>query len=185
MSTIRCISILLGSCLILGSAHSRSPSAAEPDLCISAYGSVSFRLHLKVATRSPSGSFTGQFEIENIRIGNARYDRDIVLAGHVNHDVFSMDYPQVVPQFMDLNGTWQSFGQLQGSFIEPPDNLRVPLGAKATFVTSLPTDESLALGGTKFRILVEVSDPAVCIPSRPFVVVQKRGPIEGFQSEAL
>jgi len=83
---------------------------------------------------------------------------------------------------MDLNGTWVPFTQLPGTFMAPPNTLRLAPLAKAAFVTRLPSSESLLLGGYKFRLLLRLAKPSICIASDPFVVIQQRGPIEGFNS---
>jgi len=145
--------------------------------CDDPYDFVLFRFALTQAERNERGDFVGTFEIENIRFG-----KEIVLEGTTNRGVFEIDYPQLHLEFMDLIGGWRSFLYLPGTFFGPPVKLRLPPGGKASFTTQLPSKEQLELGGYKFRVLLSAG-PDVCIQSEPFLVIQKRGPIEGFTHE--
>lgn len=118
-----------------------------------------------------------QFEFENVR-----FEREIVLEGATHSGLLRLDYPQIHLEFMDLTGKWVPFIYVGDVFFAPPIKRRVAPGAITSFVTPLPTEESLDLGGRKFRALLSIA-PDICIQSEPFVVIQKRGPIEGFKSE--
>jgi hypothetical protein len=145
--------------------------------CDDPYDFVLFRFELTQAARNERRDFVGTFEIENVRFG-----KEIVLEGTAKRGVFEVDYPQIHLEFMDLTGEWRSLMYLPGTFLGPPDKLRLPAGGKASFTTQLPTKEQLELGGSKFRVLLSAGAD-ICIQSEPFSVIQKRGPIEGFKHE--
>jgi hypothetical protein len=145
--------------------------------CEDPYEFVYFRFELKETIKDERGEFLGRFEIENIR-----FEKEIVLEGTARNDVLRIDYPQIHLEFMDLTGSWVPFLYSVDVFKAPPNKRHLAPGATASFVTPLPTEESLALGGHKFRVLLSTA-PDICIQSEPFVVIQKRGPIEGYKSE--
>jgi hypothetical protein len=167
----RMVSILIAALAVSGNANATFGTCDDP------YDFVFFRFELTQAARDERGDFVGTFTVENIRFG-----KEIVLEGTSNRDVFEIDYPQLHLEFMDLAGGWRSFPYLPGTFFAPPDKLRLPSGGKASFTTQLPSNEQLEFGGYKFRALLSAG-PDVCIQSEPFVVIQKRGPIEGFKHQ--
>lgn len=164
--------------LVLYAVVASVANAGAPDPCESPYDSVDFRFQLNQATKNVRGDFVGTFEIENTRFG-----KEVLLRGDRKKGGLSVYYPDVAAQFMDLNGGWVSFLHLPGSFFSPGSAVHLKPGAKVSFATDLPSEEALALGGRKFRILLRLAEPHICIASEPFIVLQKRGPVEGFVSE--
>jgi hypothetical protein len=111
-----------------------------------------------------------------------KFDRTLVLPGRRMGTTLVMDYPDVSVQFLDLNSQWASFTELAGSFLTPPDRLEVKSGSRGTITTPLMPPEIASSSGSEFRIMIRLSDPDICVISRPFHAVPKRSPVTGFET---
>jgi hypothetical protein len=147
------------------------------DACENMVSDRRFDLVLKSVKLSSGEGFIGTFELSN-----AKYDHALVLPGRRIGNTLFMDYPDVSVQFRDLNSQWVSFTELAGSFLTPPDRLEVKPGSRVAITTTLMSPEIANSSGSEFRIMIRLSDPDICVISRPFHAVPMHSPVTGFET---
>jgi hypothetical protein len=150
-------------------------NAADP--CASPIDFVEVGLVLHTVTHSSPATFVGEFQVHNVRLG-----KPLELGGASEKSRFSMDYPQVLLQFQDLNGQWQHLLMPPGTFSGPKDRLTIAPGETKSIFVELPSPDQVSAGGRQFRILVSTWKADLCIESTPFSALQSRGPVTGFVS---
>lgn len=147
------------------------------DACENMVPDWRFNLVLKNAQLTSRAGFVGTFELSNVK-----YDRTLILPGTRMGGVLVMHYPDVSVQFLDLNSQWVSLGQLAGSFLAQPDRLEIKPGSRGTISTRLMSPEIANSSGSDFRIMIRLSDPDICVISKPFHALPLHSPATGFET---
>jgi hypothetical protein len=137
--------------------------AIARDACETTVPDSRFDLVLKSTKFTSAQGLTGTFVLTNSNLGHI-----LVLPGTRSRNTFLMDYPDVLMQFLNSGSVWESVPELAGSFISPPDRLRIQPGLRARITTPLSTPDGTRSSGSKFRIMIRLFDPDICVISRPF-----------------
>jgi len=138
------------------------------------------RVHLTLESTSvdQKRGFVGSFSLENVD-----FSPDIVIPGRQRQSTFLVGRPEVTVEFMDLAGMWTSLPMLPGDFLPRPDRLVVRKGRSAHFEAFLMPREIANRSGSDFRILVRLSQAALCIVSAPFHATPVRQEVQGFSTD--
>lgn len=153
-----------------------TPLARGNTVCDSPLDTVDAYLALQSTRQTAAGRFVGRFMIHN-RFGNA-----LSLRGTMEHGVLFVEYPEAEIQVKDVAGRWVTWPYPAGSFERPPDRLTIASGERGTIDVGLPNTAQISQAGLDLRIHVTTMDSSACIESLPFVALQDRGPVSGFES---
>jgi hypothetical protein len=163
-----CFVLLILFCGRLSAAAAQECSGSDPVLSRTS-------LTLKGAHLEQDAVFYGEFELVNF---DAK--ASLTISGYKKDDGFHVSRPEITVQFMDLRGQWQPVFELPAIFERRPDHLIVRPNSKVRFVTLLMKRDIANLSNSDFRIVLQASEPKICIVSNTFRAVPIRKQVDGF-----